>query len=272
MVGTGQRQSVKKNAADSLSRTTMLPTNLREKLFQVQEELASSLRTLGLAEPNVPLVIPSRHGRHFEGLRLDAGADLLNHYQFQWCRMREASDINYQLAEQADKAITSIESYISWQHQLVSTLTSNLSSVSSMVVQLQKITDSIGVTEATLTKTEEQLALLEDLVKDSQFDSELKDCEKKFIMLQDQKFSELEKLKSNLVAQHLQKVREYESKQIFKAKERQAIFEQAFETEIRQYKESGIIPRLSQVNRQTASLEEIVVEDDPSSLNEFLDE
>lgn len=56
---------------------------------------------------------------------------------------------------------------------------------------------SLGVTEATLTKTEEQLALLEDLVKDSQFDSELKDCEKKFIMLQDQKFAELEKLKSN---------------------------------------------------------------------------
>lgn len=53
--------------------------------------------------------------------------------------------------------------------------------------------------------------------------------------------------KGNLVAQHLQKVREYESKQIFKAKERQAIFEQAFETEIRQYKESGIIPSKSKV-------------------------
>jgi hypothetical protein len=59
----------------------------------------NSLRTLGLTEPISPLVIPSRHGKHFEGVRLDAGADLLNHYQFQWCRMREASDINYHLAE-----------------------------------------------------------------------------------------------------------------------------------------------------------------------------
>ena len=58
-----------------------------------------SLRTLVLAEPSSPLVIPSRHGKHFEGIRLDAGADLLNHYQFQWCRIREASDINYHLAE-----------------------------------------------------------------------------------------------------------------------------------------------------------------------------
>ena len=58
------------------------------------------MRTLGLAEPSSPSVIhPLRHGKHFEGVRLDAGADLLNHYQVQWCRMREASDINYHLAE-----------------------------------------------------------------------------------------------------------------------------------------------------------------------------
>lgn len=49
------------------------------------------------------------------------------------------------------------------------------------------------------------------------------------------------------MAQHLLKVKEYESKQISKAKERQAIFEQAFETEIQQYKESGIIPSKSQL-------------------------
>ncbi len=78
---------------------------------------------------------------------------------------------------------------------------------------------------------------------------------------------------------------------MLKAKERQAIFEEAFVTEIQQYKQSGIIPSkntkvvfckyirrsnfflpigLSLANRTTASLEEIVVEDDPSSLNEFL--
>lgn len=52
-----------------------------------------------LSEPSSPLVIPSRHGKHFEGIRLDAGADLLNHYQFQWCRIRETSDQIYRLAE-----------------------------------------------------------------------------------------------------------------------------------------------------------------------------
>ena len=45
-----------------------------------------------------------------------------------------------------------------------------------------------------------------------------------------------------LAAVRLQKIREYESKLVLKAKERQAIFEQAFETEIQQYKQSGIIP------------------------------
>nr|CAH0109346.1 unnamed protein product [Daphnia galeata] len=251
----------------------MLPANLREKLFQVQEELTSSLRTLGLTEPSSPLVIhPLRHGKHFEGVRLDAGADLLNHYQFQWCRMREASDINYHLAEQADKAIASAESYINRQHQLVSTLNIHLSSISLMMVQLQKITDAMGVTEATLKKTEEQLALFEDMVKDNQLETEIKEQDKKFALFQDRKFAELESLKNHLAAVRLQKIREYESKLVLKAKERQAIFEQAFETEIQQYKQSGIIPRVSQSNRQTTSLEEIVVDDDPSSLNEFLDD
>jgi hypothetical protein len=46
----------------------------------------------------------------------------------------------------------------------------------------------------------------------------------------------------HLAAVRLQKIREYASKLVLKAKERQAIFEQAFETEIQQYKQSGIIP------------------------------
>jgi len=38
------------------------------------------------------------------------------------------------------------------------------------------------------------------------------------------------------------KVKEYEVKQMIKAKERQAVFEQVFEADIQQYKTSGILP------------------------------
>ncbi len=47
-----------------------------------------------------------------------------------------------------------------------------------------------------MKKTEEHLGLLEDLVKDSQLESEMKEHDKKFALLQDQKFAELESLKS----------------------------------------------------------------------------
>ena len=117
-----------------------------------------------------------------------------------------------------------------------------------------------------MKKTEEQLALFEDMVKDNQLETEIKEQDKKFALLQDRKFAELDSLKSEydevlsswyftwknfvymfvcldyLAAVRLQKIREYESKLVLKAKERQAIFEQAFETEIQQYKQSGIIP------------------------------
>jgi hypothetical protein len=39
-----------------------------------------------------------------------------------------------------------------------------------------------------------------------------------------------------------------------KAKERQAIFEQAFETEIQQYKQSGIIPSNSDLQSASSTL------------------
>ena len=47
-----------------------------------------------------------------------------------------------------------------------------------------------------MKKTEEQLTLLEDLVKDCQLDYEIKEHDKKFSLIQDQKFAELESLKS----------------------------------------------------------------------------
>ena len=81
---------------------------------------------------------------------------------------------------------------------------------------------------------------------------------------------------------------------MIRAQERQAIFAEAFETEIQQYKQSGIIPsRLfvlllflfqlinsifhlipekSISQQETLSLEEVVVDDDPSNLNEFLED
>lgn len=48
-----------------------------------------------------------------------------------------------------------------------------------------------------------------------------------------------------LAAEYEQKAKEHEVKQFIKAKERQAIFEEAFETEIQQYKESGVIPSIT---------------------------
>ena len=47
-----------------------------------------------------------------------------------------------------------------------------------------------------MKKTEEQLALFEDMVKDNQLETEIKEQDKKFALLQDRKFAELDSLKS----------------------------------------------------------------------------
>lgn len=247
-------------------------SNFRDKLFQVQEEITNSLRTFVLAEPSSPLVIPSRCGKAFEGIPLDAGADLLNFYQFQWCRIRETSDQNFKLAEKTDKAIKSLADYVQQQHICASNLMSSLSSISTMTTQMEKITNSLALTEKLLADTELQLEILEENVKDKNLDKLMNDYAKKMQLLQDEKYAEFQQLKSHLALEHEKKIKENEVKQIMIAKERSLIFEEAFESEISQYKKSGVIPKLNLPPRQISNLEEIVVEDDPSVLNQFLEE
>jgi len=51
-------------------------------------------------------------------------------------------------------------------------------------------------------------------------------------------------LTAQLAMEHLVKVKELEAEQRNKALERQAIFEEAFHSEIQYYKESGTIPSM----------------------------
>jgi len=195
-----------------------------------------------LAEPSSPLALSTKNGKNFEGIHLDAGADLLNYYQFHWCRMREASEHNFRLAEETDKSIRSISSYIQQQHSCMSALMKDLSSIPQMTCQLQKIMTSMATTEKLVLETESQLLILEDLVKDAEFEKEVKEYECNAALLHEQKLTSLEDLQTQLAMEHLMKVKEIEAEQMNKALERQAIFEEAFHTEIQYYKESGTIP------------------------------
>lgn len=51
------------------------------------------------------------------------------------------------------------------------------------------------VTEKCINETEQQLAVLEELVKDANFERQVKDFKSKSMDLQEQKFAELEQLK-----------------------------------------------------------------------------
>lgn len=249
----------------------MFPAVFRDKLQQVQQELTSSIRTLVLAEPGSPLAVTSKQNKNYEGIHLDAGADLLNYYQFHWCRIREASEHNFRLADAADKTILEISSFVQQQQSSISSLTKNLSCVPQMTCQLQKIVKSLATTEKLIHETESQLLVLEDLVKEADFEKTIKEYECKASLLREEKLASLENLQTQLAMEHLVKVKELENEQRSKALERQAIFEEAFHSEIQYYKESGTIPKLDLPRSQSTTLEEFVVEDD-SSLAKFLEE
>ena len=58
----------------------------------------NSLRSLVLVADGSSQAAPKKTDR-LDEVHLNAGADLLNRYQFHWCRIREASERNYRLAQ-----------------------------------------------------------------------------------------------------------------------------------------------------------------------------
>jgi len=146
-----------------------------------------------------------------------------------------------------------------------------MSSIPQMTSQIQKIIKSMDTTEKLICETEKQLLILEDLVKEADFEKRVKEYECKASLLREEKMTSMENLQTQLAMEHLVKVKELEAEQRNKALERQAIFEEAFHSEIQYYKESGTIPKLDLPRTHSATLEEYVVEDD-SSLAKFLEE
>ena len=123
------------------------------------------------------------------------------------------------------------------------------------------------MTENLFADTEKQLEILEDHIKDVTLEKQIKDYSNKMVLLQKEKYAGLDRLKGikdqnnqkiklptyqlycisvdQLALEHVKQIKENEIKQMLIAKERSIIFEEAFESEIQQYKQSGVIQSIT---------------------------
>jgi len=241
--------------------------NLREKLHSVvQEGLSASLRGLSV---NDVIPVPSPSDQH--PVNYDAGADLLHKYQTEWNQLHLLAEDNAHKAEEVNEMINLLHHQMSKQWKKMDTITSCMDSMPQLVKSIESTMDDIENIKTLIVDVEYQLLKLEDVVEEQELQEQMLNERFQLAVYRSKKLKELEIISGELEEEHKVKVNDLEQKINIKLKERQEIFNQVFEQDMRQYIISGIIPVMKSTGeRDEVSLDDIEIEDDTDALNELL--
>ncbi|XP_060852519.1 dysbindin protein homolog [Rhopalosiphum padi] len=240
--------------------------NLREKLHNVvQEGLSASLRGLSVNEV-VVAQSPSEHPVNY-----DAGADLLHKYQTEWNQLHLLAEDNAHKAEEVNEMISLLHHQMSEQWKKMDTITSCMDSMPQLVKSIENAMKDMENIKLLINDVEHQLLKLDDVVEEQELQEQMLNERFQLAVYRSKKLKELEKISGELEADHKEKVADLEQKINIKLKERQEIFNQVFQQDMRQYIISGMIPVMkSNGGRDEVSLEDIEIEDDTDALDELL--
>ncbi|KAL5242947.1 hypothetical protein ACI65C_010357 [Semiaphis heraclei] len=240
--------------------------NLREKLHNVvQEGLSASLRGLSVNEVNVAQS-PSEHPVNY-----DAGADLLHKYQTEWNQLHLLAEDNAHKAEEVNEMISLLHHQMSEQWKKMDTITSCMDSMPQLVKSIENAMKDMENIKLLINDVEHQLLKLDDVVEEQELQEQMLNERFQLAVYRSKKLKELEKISGELEADHKEKVADLEQKINIKLKERQEIFNQVFQQDMRQYIISGMVPVMkSNGGRDEVSLEDIEIEDDTDALDELL--
>ncbi|CAG5080902.1 Similar to Dysb: Dysbindin protein homolog (Drosophila melanogaster) [Cotesia congregata] len=109
----------------------------------------------------------------------------------------------------------------------------------------------------------------ENSIKAHELQSKQLDHRFQLALYKEKKLSELDNYRVALASEHSERVLWKELRQQKMLKERQDTFDEVFRGEIENYKATGVVPR-GATSQQGPALEEIVLEDDSTDFDEFL--
>lgn len=238
---------------------------LRNKFQTVQEGISASIRGLTVIEnPKQKKCIKTRH------VNLDAGADLLHHFQLQWNELHELAEENAMKAQQVDTLVTNIYQKLEHEWDSITCLNNTLAIIPKINNGIQNLMDQIGTLEEMFEEVEGALYQLEDLNEMLDLQSRQLDHRFQLALYKEKKLSELNSVKAKLANEHIERVSKHEQKQQLMLKERQETFEEVFKGELEAYKATGCIPKIS-TTQEGPSLDEIVLDVDSKMFDEFLE-
>lgn len=233
-------------------------SSLKEKILNVKQ--------------NVPIFnTDGREIKEKETLNLNAGGDILQHFQNQWEEMHQINEHNAKKADGVAQNINKITSRITASKENLSLIT-HILSTSNLPGNIANCLENIKTLYTLSDKIERELIDLENLIDEVEFEKLKKQHRFHLQQYELRKEESLESFKNTLEENHSKKVAEYEAKKKNVMEQRQKTFQDAFKSDLEIYKSLGTLPEINQRKQNGALLEEIQLDYDPSELDQFFNE
>ncbi|XP_063735657.1 dysbindin-A-like [Eleginops maclovinus] len=213
--------------------------NFRERLHMVQQDFTTGFKTLGdkSRDPKV-----RRRPRFEESLpHFSAGLDILSRYEESWFLLHRRTKDCAQAAEAVDGDIVMLSAHWERKRAALTQLQEQLQIVPAFISDLDAITANIAHLEGDFEEMESRLVYLETLCCQSEQQTVQQQHINQLEAYKKKKRKEVEALEVELNSEHAQKVAELEQAMKQKLKERQKVYEEAFNQDVQQYLSTGYL-------------------------------
>lgn len=244
--------------------------NFRERLHMVQQDFTTGFKTLGdkSRDPKI-----RRRPRFEESLSyFTAGVDILSRYEDSWFLLHKRTKDCAQAAEAADGDIVMLSAHWERRRTALTQLQEQLQSLPAFISELDTITANIALLEGDFEEMESRLVYLETLCTQCEQQTSKQQHINQLEGFKKKKRKELEALEAELSTEHAQKVAEVEQVMQQKLRERQKVYEEAFNQDVQQYLSTGYLQIRQSTGADVSVLDHMTVTNtsDQEALDEFL--
>lgn len=248
--------------------------NIKRKLNDViQEGLPTNyLKTNSTSSDNlnnieIGIPMPSN-------INISAGCQILRKNEEIWKNIHSINEKNANLARKIDEQIKKIKNNSDKLYTNFTDLNYLLSQMPTIEKNLNNCINTIQTINEKCKIIDEKLINLEDLCEEIKLQEKQLEHKVQLSKYKQEKMKQLEEVRLKLAVQYEEKLKKHEESLIKIQKERQAVFQDAFEHDIELFKEKGELPKVERIKRELSnelSLEEIDLNstDDQNNLENF---
>ncbi|XP_039973278.1 dysbindin-A [Xiphias gladius] len=244
--------------------------NFRERLHMVQQDFTTGLKTLGDKSRDTKI---RRRPRFEVSLpNFSAGLEILSRYEDNWFLLHKRTKDCAQAAEAIDGDIVMLSAHWERRRTALTQLQEQLQSLPAFISELDAITANIAHLEGDFEEMESRLLYLETLCCQCEQQTFKQHHINQLEVYKKKKRRELEALEVELNSEHAQKVEELEQAMRKKLRERQKVYEEAFNQDMEQYLSTGYLQHREPTGADVCVLDQMTLTNmsDQEALDEFL--